>query len=206
MSIVKYFILLLLFTLSLDAKKVVEVDLKKQRIYAKENGRIVFMGSISSGKRNHRTPRGTFRILGKNKHHRSNLYPRPKGGAKMPYMQRLTYGGIAIHQGYLPGYPASHGCIRVSRRTAQKLWRWTRVGTKVVLHNGKRSKAKKRRYSKKRKYVKNRKYSKKVKKRRYAKKKKYKKRKYKKRRYLKRYKKKKSLRRYKKRTYVKVLR
>jgi hypothetical protein len=176
---IKYFILFLLFTVALNAQKTVEVDLRKQRIYAKENGRVVFMGAISSGKRNHRTPRGTFKILGKNRFHRSNLYPRPKGGARMPYMQRLTYGGIAIHQGYLPGYPASHGCIRVSRRTAQKLWRWTRVGTKVTLHNGKRVKLKKRKYHKRKKYVKKRKYSKK---RKYAKK-------YKKRRYIQKYRK-----------------
>jgi hypothetical protein len=201
---IKYFILLLLFTVGLDAQKTVEVDLRKQRIYAKENGRVVFMGAISSGKRNHRTPRGTFRILGKNRFHRSNLYPRPRGGARMPYMQRLTYGGIAIHQGYLPGYPASHGCIRVSRRTAQKLWRWTRIGTKVTLHNGKRVKPKKRRYrkrkkySKKRKYVKKRKYSKQ---RKYSKKRKYrKKRRYvKKRRYIKKIK-------YRKKAYVRIRR
>lgn len=207
MSSIKYFIVLLLLTLSLDAQKTVEVDLRKQRIYAKENGRVVFMGAISSGKRNHRTPRGTFRVLGKNKFHRSNLYPRPNGGAKMPYMQRLTYGGIAIHQGYLPGYPASHGCIRVSRRTAQKLWRWTRVGTKVTLHNGKKRKYSKK--SKKRRYAKKRKYSKKSKKRRYVKKKKYskkyKKRKYvKKRKYSKKSKKRRYVKRYKKRAYVRV--
>jgi len=182
---IKYFILFLLFTVALNAQKTVEVDLRKQRIYAKENGRVVFMGAISSGKRNHRTPRGTFKILGKNRFHRSNLYPRPRGGARMPYMQRLTYGGIAIHQGYLPGYPASHGCIRVSRRTAQKLWRWTRVGTKVTLHNGKRVKPKKRRYHKRKKYVKKRKY---IKKRKYSKKRKYAK-KYKKRRYIQKYRK-----------------
>jgi hypothetical protein len=190
---IKYFILFLLFTVALNAQKTVEVDLRKQRIYAKENGRVVFMGAISSGKRNHRTPRGTFKILGKNRFHRSNLYPRPRGGARMPYMQRLTYGGIAIHQGYLPGYPASHGCIRVSRRTAQKLWRWTRVGTKVTLHNGKRVKPKKRRYHKRKKYVKKRKY---IKKRKYSKKRKYAK-KYKKRRYI---------QKYRKRAYARVCR
>ncbi len=202
---IKYFILLLLVTVGLNAQKTVEVDLRKQRIYAKENGRVVFMGAISSGKRNHRTPRGTFRILGKNRFHRSSIYPRPRGGARMPYMQRLTHSGIAIHQGYLPGYPASHGCIRVSRSTAQKLWRWTRVGTKVTLHNGKRVKAKKRRYSKRKKYVKKRKYSKKrrLKKRKYTKKRRFKQRRYvkkfSKRRYLKK-------RKYRKKAYVRIRR
>ena len=188
----KYFILLLLLTLGLNAQRTVEVDLRQQRIYAKKNGKVIFSGAISSGKRNHRTPRGIFRVLGKNKFHRSNLYPKPRGGAKMPYMQRLTYGGIAIHQGYLPGYPASHGCIRVSRRTAQKLWRWTSIGTKVTLHNGKRK------YSKKRKKYKKRKYTK----RKYTKKKRYSK----KRRYVKRYKKKRYSKKYKKRAYIKIRR
>ena len=203
---IKYLILLLLFTLSLDAQKTIEVDLRKQRIYAKENGRVVFMGAISSGKRNHRTPRGTFKILGKNKFHRSNLYPRPNGGAKMPYMQRLTYGGIAIHQGYLPGYPASHGCIRVSMRTARKLWRWTRIGTKVTLHNGRSAKLKKRKYRRGKKYAKKSKKRKKhLKKRRYSKKRKYnKKRKYSKsRKYVK---KRRYIKRYKKRAYVRIRR
>jgi hypothetical protein len=196
---IKYFILFLLFTVALNAQKTLEVDLAKQRIYAKENGRVVFMGAISSGKRNHRTPRGTFKILGKNRFHRSNLYPRPRGGARMPYMQRLTHGGIAIHQGYLPGYPASHGCIRVSRRTAQKLWRWTRVGTKVTLHNGKRVKPKKRRYHKRKKYVKKQKY---YKKRKYIKKRKYSK----KRKYAKKYKKRRYIQKYRKRAYARVCR
>ncbi len=172
----KYFILLLLFSLSLNAQKTLEVDLHKQRIYAKENGRVVFTGSISSGKRDYRTPSGTFKILGKNKFHRSNIYPKPRGGAKMPYMQRLTHGGIAIHQGRLPGYPASHGCIRVSKSTAQKLWKWTRIGTKVTLHNGKKVKAKKRKYRKGKRYVKKRRYAKKkryIKKRHYSKKRRY---------------------------------
>jgi len=167
---IKYLLLLLLFSLSLHAQKTIEVDLRKQRIYAKENGRVVFTGAISSGKKNHRTPSGTFRILGKNRFHRSNIYPSPRGGAKMPYMQRLTHGGIAIHQGRLPGYPASHGCIRVSKKTAQKLWRWTRIGTKVTLHNGKRVKRKNRKYYKRKHHIKKRRY---VSKKRYVKKRKY---------------------------------
>jgi len=181
---IKYLLLFLLFTLSLDAQKTLEVDLRKQRIYAKENGRVVFTAAVSSGKRTHRTPSGTFKILGKNRFHRSNIYPKPRGGAKMPYMQRLTHGGIAIHQGRLPGYPASHGCIRVSKRTAQKLWRWTRIGTKVTLHNGKRVKRKNKKYHKRKKHIKKRRY---ITKKRSIKKRKYsqKRRAYKKLRYFK---------------------
>jgi hypothetical protein len=176
------FALLILITSSIFAAKSIDVDLSNQKIYAKENGRIVFSGSIASGKRGRATPTGTFRILEKDRHHVSSKYPEPSGGAKMPYMHRLTNSGVAIHQGYLPGYPASHGCIRVSKATAQKLWRWSRTGIKVRVYGNASNfryvskKVKKRRYSKrksyKRKYAKRRNY----KKRKYAKKRTYKKR------------------------------
>jgi len=137
----------------LSASKSIDVDLSKQRIYAKENGRIVFSGAISSGKSGHNTPTGSFRILEKEKFHISNKYPEPHGGAKMPYMHRLTRGGIAIHAGYLPGYPASHGCIRVSRATAKRLWRWSHTGIKVRVYGNASNfryvkRAKRKRYAK----------------------------------------------------------
>ena len=157
----KFFILLSLLTLTLYSNKYrgnytikrIVIDLKHQRIYAKENGRIIFSGSISSGTRKHRTPTGNYRILERDRYHSSSKYPKPYGGAKMPYMLRLTNSGIAIHQGYLPGYPASHGCIRVSKRTAQKLWRWSSIGTQVSIVRGYTRVA-----SKKKKYI--RKYKK----------------------------------------------
>lgn len=157
---IKYTVLFILLTVELIATRTVEINLNKQRIYAKENGNIIFSAPISSGKKRHRTPNGIFRILQKNRYHYSNLYPKPYGGASMPYMQRLTNGGIAIHQGYLPGYPASHGCIRVSNYTAKRLWRWTRVGTKVKIYNKKRI-YNKRRYVKKTVSKKKRRYTKK---------------------------------------------
>ena len=149
-------------TTAIYASKSIDVDLSNQKLYAKENGRVVFSGSIASGKPGRATPTGTFRILEKDKFHISNKYPEPHGGAKMPYMHRLTKSGIAIHQGYLPGYPASHGCIRVSKNTALKLWRWSRTGIRVrVFGNAsnfryakrksyKKSNYKKRKYAKKR--------------------------------------------------------
>jgi len=118
----------------LFASKLIKIDLSKQKLYAIENGEVVFSGDISSGKKGYRTPTGTFKIIDKERFHISNKYPEPNGGAKMPYMHRLTNFGLAIHQGYLPGYPASHGCIRVSKTTAKKLWRWSREGIKVKIY------------------------------------------------------------------------
>jgi len=168
------FVLIMLFSNFVFASKSIDIDLSNQKIYAKENGRVVFSGSIASGKSGHSTPTGTFRILEKERFHISNKYPEPKGGAKMPYMHRLTNGGIAIHQGYLPGYPASHGCIRVSKRTALKLWRWSRKGIKVRVYGNASNFRYVKRNSNKKRYAKRKVH----KKRRYAKRKVYKKRRY----------------------------
>ena len=87
---------------------------------------------VSTGKRGHGTPAGVFPILQKRVHHRSNLY----SNAPMPYMQRLTWGGIAIHAGRLPGYPASHGCIRLPYSFAKSLFSLTKAdATTVVVTN-----------------------------------------------------------------------
>ena len=161
----------LLLIVPLYAKKTIEIDLSNQKIYAKENGRVVFSGNVSTGKRGHPTPRGIFRVIDKERFHISNKYPEPNGGAKMPYMLRLTNRGIAIHQGHLPGYPASHGCIRVSKSTAKKLWRWGSIGTKVRIYGNTSDFRYVKKKSKKRKYAKNKSRTKK-----YAKKRTYKKR------------------------------
>ena len=161
----KIFLVLLiaLVTGTLYGAKSIDIDLSKQRLYAKENGRVVFSGAISSGKSGHRTPTGTFRVLEKDRFHVSNKYPEPNGGAKMPYMHRLTRGGIAVHQGYLPGYPASHGCIRVSKATAKRLWNWSHTGMKVRVYGS----ASSFRYAKKRAVKKKRITKKRVAKKRY---------------------------------------
>jgi hypothetical protein len=126
---------LLLFTLltAANGQKVIHVNLASQKIYLKENGSVKFVSNISSGRKGYRTPLGTFRVLVKDKYHRSSKYPAPHGGARMPYTLKITKSGIAIHQGRVPGYPTSHGCIHVSNLTAKKLWRWASVGTKVVV-------------------------------------------------------------------------
>src|SRR3546814_10651322 len=79
--------------------------------------RLVGMASVSTGMKGHRTPTGEFPVLQKRQWHRSNLY----SNAPMPFMQRLTWDGIALHAGHNPGYPASHGCIRLQIGSAT--WR-----------------------------------------------------------------------------------
>jgi len=115
------------------AQKEVFIDLSVQRAYAMEDGMVMFEGRISSGKSGHDTPTGEFTILQKKLNHRSNLYPKPNGGAKMPYMMRLTWGGVAMHQGYVPNRPASHGCIRLRKRFAKRLYGWIQKGTRVTI-------------------------------------------------------------------------
>lgn len=124
-------ILALLSTMLMAKYKEIVVDLHKQIAYALEDGNIKFEGKISSGKRGRATPEGDYRILQKKRHHRSNMWPKPNGGAKMPYMLRLTNTGIAMHMGNVRRRAASHGCIRMSPRLAKKMYKWARVGTVV---------------------------------------------------------------------------
>lgn len=87
---------------------------------------------ISTGMPGHPTPMGVFSVIQKHKLHHSNIY----SGAPMPYMQRITWSGVAMHAGVLPGYPASHGCIRMPMAFAVKMWGWTRMGARVVVAPG----------------------------------------------------------------------
>lgn len=116
---------------------VLVVSLDEQRAYVYRNGIAIGVSTISSGKAGKETPTGVFAILQKNKDHRSNLY----NDAPMPYMQRLTWDGIALHGGHLPGYPASHGCVRLPQAFAEKLFAITRFGDSVVVANAKASPA-----------------------------------------------------------------
>jgi len=125
--------MLLISTLALSTEKEIVIDLNIQKAYALENGHIVFQGRISSGKKGRETPNGIFKIMEKMRYHKSNLWPKPNGGAKMPYMMRLTDSGIAMHLGHVPNRPASHGCVRLKNGFAQKMFRWAKVGTKVVI-------------------------------------------------------------------------
>jgi len=101
--------------------------------YVYRNGVIIGASTVSTGKKGHETPTGVFTILQKNEDHYSNLY----NNAPMPYMQRLTWSGVAIHAGKLPGYPASHGCVRMPYDFAQKLFAETKTGLTVVVSDEK---------------------------------------------------------------------
>jgi lipoprotein-anchoring transpeptidase ErfK/SrfK len=107
----------------------VVISIPQQKAYVFKNGDLVATSPVSTGKRGHETPVGTFPILQKKVHHRSSKYD----NAPMPYMQRLTHYGIALHAGSLPGYPASHGCIRLPRSFAKKLYGLTNYSTKVTV-------------------------------------------------------------------------
>lgn len=110
----------------------VYVDLGRQRATVYRNGVRIAVSTISSGKEGHATPTGVFTILQKNKDHRSSTYD----NAPMPYMQRLTWKGVALHAGNLPGYPASHGCVRLPMEFARKLFEITPMGGTVVIAGG----------------------------------------------------------------------
>lgn len=132
------------------------IDLTAQRIRYYKGEQLVGMSPISSGRESHSTVTGTYRISQKSPNHRSSLYgdyvdadgnvvvedvdvrkdPRPPGtrflGAKMNYFMRVV-GAIGMHEGYLPGYPASHGCIRLPSDMAEKFYHATPHGTQVQI-------------------------------------------------------------------------
>jgi hypothetical protein len=108
---------------------VILVSLPEQNLYVYRNGVRIGRSTVSTGKKGHRTPTGVFTVLQKKVDHESNIYK----GAKMPHMQRLTWTGIAMHAGALPGYPASHGCVRLPVDFAAKLYSVTSIGTTVIV-------------------------------------------------------------------------
>jgi lipoprotein-anchoring transpeptidase ErfK/SrfK len=107
----------------------ITVSLSKQSLSVYDAGMRVAQSQISSGVATHPTPMGIFTILERQSWHTSNIY----SGAPMPLMQRLTWSGIALHAGVVPGYPASHGCIRLPEAFALRLWHTARVGARVIV-------------------------------------------------------------------------
>jgi len=110
----------------------VYVDLGRQRATVYRNGVRIGVSTISSGKEGHETPTGVFTILEKNKEHHSKTY----NDASMPFQQRLTWMGVAMHAGNLPGFPASHGCVRLPMEFAKRLFEVTPMGGTVVIAGG----------------------------------------------------------------------
>ena len=133
------------------------IDLEQQRAYFYKGGEVVGVSVVSTGREGYDTPSGEFRITQKDLTHLSSIYgdyvdrsgrvlmenvdvtkdPRPPGtvfrGAPMPYFLRIR-GGIGMHAGYLPGYPASHGCIRLPKGMAIHFFQNAPIGTPVVIH------------------------------------------------------------------------
>lgn len=105
------------------------ISLSDQMAYAYSDGELIGVSTISSGTQKNPTPTGIFPILEKKRLHRSVKYD----NAPMPWMQRIDDYGIALHAGHLPGFPASHGCVRLPQEFASKLFARTRVGTEVLI-------------------------------------------------------------------------
>jgi lipoprotein-anchoring transpeptidase ErfK/SrfK len=137
----------------------ITIDLREQQARFYRDGRLVGVSLISSGREGYDTPTGNFTIMQKSKDHVSNLYgdyvdgggnvvvanvgvkrdPKPAGtqfrGAPMPYFMRITPGGVGLHAGFLPGFPASHGCIRMPERMAEIFFANVSQGTPVRVVN-----------------------------------------------------------------------
>ena len=115
-----------------QAPLIIAISISKQTMKIYDANGLFAETPISTGMRGHSTPMGAFSVIQKQKLHHSNIY----SGAPMPYMQRITWSGIAIHAGVLPGYPASHGCIRMPMAFAIKMYGWTRMGARVIVTPG----------------------------------------------------------------------
>lgn len=111
---------------------IVAISIENQSLKVYDANGFFAESPVSTGMRGHATPMGVFSVIQKHKWHRSNIY----SSAPMPYMQRLTWSGIALHAGVVPGYPASHGCIRMPTGFATQMWGWTRMGARVVITPG----------------------------------------------------------------------
>jgi lipoprotein-anchoring transpeptidase ErfK/SrfK len=111
---------------------IIAISIQKQNLKIYDAKGFFAETPISTGMAGHPTPMGVFSVIQKHKLHHSNIY----SGAPMPYMQRITWSGVAMHAGVLPGYPASHGCIRMPMAFAVKMWGWTKMGARVVVTPG----------------------------------------------------------------------
>ena len=105
------------------------VSIADQRLYAYHGQQLVAWSNVSSGRAGHETPTGTFEVSQKDVDHHSSLYD----DASMPFFMRLTDGGVGMHAGFLPGYPASHGCVRLPFGMARELYQRVEAGTPVEI-------------------------------------------------------------------------
>ncbi|HET9811514.1 MAG TPA: L,D-transpeptidase family protein [Sphingomicrobium sp.] len=112
-----------------DGEAKVVIDLLSQLFYVYSDDRLVGVATISSGKKGRETPLGFWKVFRKKK----LGYSRKYDNAPMPFMQMYDEKGIAFHAGPNPGYPASHGCVRLPLKFAERLYGLTRVGTEVII-------------------------------------------------------------------------
>jgi L,D-transpeptidase catalytic domain len=105
------------------------VSLSNQRVTIYDADGWILRAPVSSGQTGYETPAGVYSVIQKEEEHHSNLYD----DASMPFMQRITWSGIALHAGLLPGYPASHGCVRMPYEFAQRLFDMTKIGMRVIV-------------------------------------------------------------------------
>ena len=105
------------------------ISINQQKLHFYADGQQVAETSVATGVPQLPTPTGVFSVIGKERFHRSNIY----SGAPMPFMQRITWSGVAMHEGENIGHPASHGCIRMPRDFAIKLFTTTKVGVRVII-------------------------------------------------------------------------
>jgi lipoprotein-anchoring transpeptidase ErfK/SrfK len=110
----------------------IAISIGSQRLSLYRDGVRVAQSPVSTGTASNPTPMGVFSVIEKDRFHRSNLY----GNAPMFFMQRITWSGVAMHEGMLPGYAASHGCIRLPRDFAARLWPTTKLGVRVIIARG----------------------------------------------------------------------
>jgi lipoprotein-anchoring transpeptidase ErfK/SrfK len=111
---------------------IIAISIQNQKMRVFDSNGLFAQSPVSTGMKGHPTPMGVFSVIQKHKFHHSNIY----SNAPMPYMQRITWSGVAIHAGVLPGYPASHGCIRMPMAFAIKMWNWTKMGARVIVTPG----------------------------------------------------------------------
>jgi lipoprotein-anchoring transpeptidase ErfK/SrfK len=111
---------------------IISISIAQQKLRLYDANGLFAESPVSTGMPGHSTPMGVFSVIQKQKFHRSNIY----SGAPMPFMQRITWSGIAMHAGVLPGYPASHGCIRMPTAFAIKMYNWTRMSARVIITPG----------------------------------------------------------------------
>src|SRR5260370_22139552 len=111
---------------------IISISIEKQRVRIYDANGFFAEAPVSTGMKGHPTPMGVFSVIQKHQLHHSNIY----SNAPMPYMQRITWSGVALHAGVLPGYPASTGCSRMPVGSAVKVWNWTRMGARVIVAPG----------------------------------------------------------------------